>query len=143
MVIHTRSSSGILTPRSATRFLLSARLDRIFPSVPGISVLSFPFARKVSRVPTHSRVSNVWDQESIELPALPLIPETGMSGGTRRLATFNDLCVLLTSLASFQLPNPLLEELPLWFLLGQRQSFLIGGPGLSRPAEPAVHIRTG
>jgi hypothetical protein len=66
-----------------------------------------------------------------------------MSGGTRRLATFNDLCVLLTSLASFQLPNPLLEELPLWFLLGQRQSFLISGPSLSRPAEPAVHIRTG
>ena len=27
----------------------------------------------------------------------------------------------------FQTPNPLLQELPLWFLLGQRQSFLIGG----------------
>src|SRR5580704_9451194 len=25
----------------------------------------------------------------------------------------------------FQLPNPLLQELPLWFLLGQGQSFLI------------------
>src|SRR6267142_5678127 len=43
----------------------------------------------------------------------------------------------------FQLPNPLLEELPLWFLLGQRQSFLIRGPSLSCPAEPAVHIRAG
>src|SRR6266851_781100 len=43
----------------------------------------------------------------------------------------------------FQLPNPLLQELPLWFLLGQRQSFLIRGPSLSCPAEPAVHIRTG
>jgi hypothetical protein len=43
----------------------------------------------------------------------------------------------------FQLPNPLLQELPLWFLLGQRQSFLISGPGLSGPAEPAVHIGTG
>ncbi len=28
----------------------------------------------------------------------------------------------------FQLPNPLLQELPLWFLVGQRQSFLIRGP---------------
>src|SRR5438445_13600039 len=44
---------------------------------------------------------------------------------------------------SFQLPNPLLQELPLWFLLGQRQSFLIRGPSLSCPAEPAVHICTG
>jgi len=43
----------------------------------------------------------------------------------------------------FQLPNPLLQELPLWFLLGQGQSFLIRGPSLSCPAEPAVHIRTG
>src|SRR5260370_14402640 len=43
----------------------------------------------------------------------------------------------------FQLPNPLLQELPLWFLLGQRQSFLIRSPGLNGPAEPAVHIRTG
>ena len=42
----------------------------------------------------------------------------------------------------FQLPNPLLQELPLWFLLGQGQSFLIRGPGLRRPAEPAAHIRT-
>src|SRR3984893_6987730 len=40
------------------------------------------------------------------------------------------------------LPNPLLQELPLWFLLGQRQSFLIRGPSLSCPAEPAVHIRS-
>jgi hypothetical protein len=30
--------------------------------------------------PTHSRVSNVWDQESVELLALPLIPNAGMSG---------------------------------------------------------------
>src|SRR2546427_9454840 len=37
---------------------------------------------------------------------------------------------LLTSLFLFQLPNPLLQELPLWFLLGQRQSFLIRGPSL-------------
>jgi hypothetical protein len=43
----------------------------------------------------------------------------------------------------FQLPNPLLQELPLRFLLGQRQSFLMRGPGLSCPAEPAVHICTG
>jgi hypothetical protein len=43
----------------------------------------------------------------------------------------------------FQLPNPLLQELPLRFLLGQRQSFLIRGPGLSCPTEPAVHICTG
>ena len=50
---------------------------------------------------------------------------------------------LLTSLFLFQLPNPLLQELPLWFLLGQRQSFLIRGPSLSCPAEPAVHICTG
>jgi hypothetical protein len=40
-------------------------------------------------------------------------------------------------------PNPLLQELPLWFLLGQRQSFLIRGLSLGCPAEPAVHIRTG
>src|SRR6202034_172669 len=43
----------------------------------------------------------------------------------------------------FQLPNPLSQELPLWSLLGQRQSFLIRGPSLGRPAEPAVHIGTG
>src|SRR2546425_510750 len=43
----------------------------------------------------------------------------------------------------FQLPNPLLQELPLWFLLGQRQSFLIRGPSLGCPAEPAVHICAG
>jgi hypothetical protein len=36
-----------------------------------------------------------------------------------------------------------LQELPLWFLLGQRQSFLIRGPSLSCPAQPAVHICTG
>ena len=40
----------------------------------------------------------------------------------------------------FQPPNPLLQELPLWFLLGQRQSSRIRGPSLSYPAEPAVHI---
>jgi hypothetical protein len=55
---------------------------------------------------------------------------------------------LLTSLSLFQLllfqlPNPLLQELPLWFLLGQRQSFLISGPSLSCPPQPAVHTRTG
>ena len=43
----------------------------------------------------------------------------------------------------FQLPNPLLQELPLRFLLGERQSFLMRGPGLGGPAEPAVHIRAG
>src|SRR5271165_5222613 len=43
----------------------------------------------------------------------------------------------------FQLPNALLQELPLRFLLGQRQSFLIRGPSLSGPAEPAAHICTG
>src|SRR5271165_405412 len=43
----------------------------------------------------------------------------------------------------FQLPNPLLQELPLWFLLSQRQSFLIRGPSLSCSAQPAVHICTG
>ena len=43
----------------------------------------------------------------------------------------------------FQLPNPLLQELPLWFLLGQRQSFLIRGPGRRCPAKPAVHVCAG
>jgi hypothetical protein len=52
------------------------------------------------------------------------------------------LSLVLFQLLLFQLPNPLLQELPLWFLLGQRQSFLIRGPSLSCPAKPAVHIRT-
>jgi hypothetical protein len=43
----------------------------------------------------------------------------------------------------FQLPNPLLQELPLWFLSGQRQSFLIRGPSLRCPSEPAAHICAG
>src|SRR3984885_1374458 len=43
----------------------------------------------------------------------------------------------------FQLPNPLLQELPLRFLLGQRQRFLIRGPGLSGPAQPAAQLRAG
>src|SRR3984893_4444874 len=43
----------------------------------------------------------------------------------------------------FNWRNPLLQELPLWFLLGQGQSFLIRGPSLSCPAEPAVHICSG
>jgi len=43
----------------------------------------------------------------------------------------------------FQLPNPLLQELPLWFLLSQRQRLLIRSTSLSGPAEPAVHIGTG
>src|SRR5258705_12407308 len=43
----------------------------------------------------------------------------------------------------FQLPNPFLQELPLWFLLGQGQRLLIRGPSLGGPAQPAVHIRTG
>ena len=38
--------------------------------------------------PTHSRVSNVWDQESVELLALPLIPRAGMTGGTRMFIDF-------------------------------------------------------
>jgi hypothetical protein len=41
-----------------------------------------------------------------------------------------------------EMPNPLLEELPLWFLLGQGQSFLIRRPSLSCPAQPAVRIGT-
>jgi hypothetical protein len=49
---------------------------------------------------------------------------------------------LLTSLL-FQLPNPLLQELPLRFLLGQGQRFLIRRPSLGCPAEPAIHICTG
>ncbi len=44
---------------------------------------------------------------------------------------------------SSQLPNPLLRKLLLRFLLGQRPSFLIRRPGLSGPAQPAVHIRAG
>src|SRR5262249_12899478 len=43
----------------------------------------------------------------------------------------------------FQLPNPLLQELPLRLLLGQRQRFLIGSPSFSRPSQPAAHIGTG
>jgi catechol 2,3-dioxygenase-like lactoylglutathione lyase family enzyme len=43
----------------------------------------------------------------------------------------------------FQIPNPLLQELPLWFLLGQRQSHLVRRPSLSCPAEPAMHWTTG
>src|ERR1700688_190192 len=43
----------------------------------------------------------------------------------------------------FQLPNPFLQELPLWFLLGQRQRLLIRRLSLSCPAEPAVHICAG
>ena len=36
----------------------------------------------------------------------------------------------------FQLPDPLLQEVPLWFLLGQGQSFLIRGPSFkSLPLE--------
>jgi len=42
-----------------------------------------------------------------------------------------------------QLPNPLLQELPLRLLLGQGQSFLITRPGLSGPARPAIHICAG
>lgn len=42
-----------------------------------------------------------------------------------------------------QLPNPRLQELPLRFLLGQRQSFLIRGPGFGCPAQPAARIRAG
>jgi putative transposase len=47
------------------------------------------------------------------------------------------------SIFLFQLPNPLLQELPLWFLLGQRQRLFIRSTSLSCPAEPAVHICTG
>src|SRR5262249_60717093 len=42
----------------------------------------------------------------------------------------------------FQLPNPLLQELPLWFLLGQRQRLLIRRPSLSGPAEKALALRS-
>jgi hypothetical protein len=37
--------------------------------------------------PTHSRVSNVWDQESVKLLALPLIPKAGVSGAPECLYT--------------------------------------------------------
>jgi hypothetical protein len=47
------------------------------------------------------------------------------------------------SIFLFQLPNPLLQKLTLGFLLGQRQSFFIRGPGLSHPTEPAAHLCTG
>jgi dihydrofolate reductase len=43
----------------------------------------------------------------------------------------------------FQLPDPVLQELALGFLLGQGQGLLIGRPGLGGPAEPAVHIGLG
>ena len=43
----------------------------------------------------------------------------------------------------FQLPNPLLQELPLRFLLGQRQRLFVRSAGLGGPAEPAVHICAG
>src|SRR5258708_38499152 len=43
----------------------------------------------------------------------------------------------------FQLPNPLLQELALWFLLGQGQSLFIRGPSFDCSAEPAVHVCTG
>src|ERR1035438_6694443 len=36
--------------------------------------------RRRAGCPTHSRVSNVWDQESVKLLGLPLIPKAGMSG---------------------------------------------------------------
>ena len=49
----------------------------------------------------------------------------------------------LFQLLLLQLPNPLLQELPLCLLWGQRQSFLIRGPSLGCPAKPAVQIRTG
>ena len=44
-----------------------------------------------------------------------------------------------------QLPQPPCEEPTLWLApnQGQRQSFLIRRPGLSGPAQPAVHICTG
>jgi hypothetical protein len=41
-----------------------------------------------------------------------------------------------------QLPNPLLQKLPLRFLLGQRQCFLIRAPGLRGPSQTAAHIGT-
>jgi hypothetical protein len=40
---------------------------------------------------------------------------------------------LQTSLFLFQLANPLLQELPPWSLLGQRQSSLVRGARLSCP----------
>jgi toxin ParE1/3/4 len=43
----------------------------------------------------------------------------------------------------FQLTNPLSQELPLWFLLGQRQRLLVRRTRLSRPAQPAAHICAG
>src|SRR5579862_3092739 len=43
----------------------------------------------------------------------------------------------------FQLPDPFLQELPLRFLLGQRQRLLITSPSLSGPAEPAAQLCAG
>src|SRR5271165_5325954 len=47
----------------------------------GCPVLAF--LQEPGACPTHSRVSNVWVQESVELLALPLIPKAGMSGAPR------------------------------------------------------------
>jgi hypothetical protein len=64
-------------------------------------------------------------------------PKPGKSGRSSNVGPASDESSL------FQLANPLLQELPLGFLLGQRQSFLIRRPSLSGPAEPAAHICTG
>ena len=65
---------------------------RLWPSAPleSLSWMPFPIRHALAEAylclfcdagcPTHSRVSNVWDQEPVELLALPLIPKAGMSG---------------------------------------------------------------
>ena len=64
---------------------------------------------------------------------------------TSRSAKLNDDArwAARPELILFQLPNPLLQELPLRFLLGQRQRLLIRRSGLGCSAEPAVHIGAG
>src|SRR5205809_7071911 len=89
---------------------------------------------------------NEWGTKprDIENEMASLLPMSEMPKGHKTGAR----CMLLDGICAgdhflFQLPNPLLQEVPLRFLLGQRQRSLIRGPSLSRPAEPAVHICTG
>lgn len=69
----------------------------------------------------------------------PEKPDVHQFPFAEKWGTFPPVAVFLLS----QLPNPLLQELALWFLLGQGQSLLIGRSSLGCPAEPAVHIGTG
>src|SRR5271166_3764643 len=63
------------------RVFLSSGLVYCFTQQPQPTAKGAPF---YNACPTHSRVSNVWDQESVELLALPLIPKAGMSGAPGR-----------------------------------------------------------